>query len=75
MTISVFGVEHGDVAKGLMGMARALKPAKAKKASEAVNLVFKPMKPGVKPTGPGSMRGQMDPSAWETRMAAKRREV
>lgn len=30
-------------------------------------LKFKPIKPGVKPTGPGSKRGSMDPRAWESR--------
>lgn len=30
-------------------------------------LKFKPVKAGVKPTGPGSKRGEMDPRAWESR--------
>jgi len=36
---------------------------------------FKPIKPGVKPTGPGSLRAKMSSSAWESQTAAGRRGV
>lgn len=70
--ISAFGVEHGsEISKGLRSFLRLAKPAKK---AEEVRLSFKPIKSGVNPTGPGSLRGRMDQSAHETRLAAKRRE-
>lgn len=76
MSISAFGVEHGAVSKGFASMVRALRPgakaAKGAKAAEPVKLAFKPIEKKPPMTGPGSMRGTMSPSAWETRTAANK---
>jgi len=61
--ISAFGVDHGDISKGASeDAAKVLKEG----------LKFKPIKPGVKPTGPGSLRRKMDPSTSHWPGAAKR---
>lgn len=50
--ISAFGVDHGDISKGAsQDAAKVLKEG----------LKFKPIKPKA-PSGPGSLRRQMDPS-------------
>lgn len=72
MTISAFGVEHGDISKGLFGGAK--KAAKAGKAAQAIPMKFNPITPKT-PTGPGSLRAKMSQSAWETQTAAKKRKI
>lgn len=65
--------EKADVSKGAFGIGRKAAPA-AKKFS-AADLKFTKPKPGVKPTGPGSQRASMSPSAWESQTAAARRKA
>lgn len=79
MAYSAFGVDHGELSKAFNPFRGAKKTAQAAKAvrpafKPLTSADFKPITPK-KPTGPGSLRAKMDPSAWETQTAAKNRKI
>jgi hypothetical protein len=70
---SAFGVEHEVVAKGFAGaVLRRLRPAAEIAPRKPLSVDFKPITPKTA-TGPGSLRGRMDPTAHATQSAAKKR--
>jgi hypothetical protein len=69
-------LDHVFSRRGLAGMHVGAETKRVSKAAEAagkpIELAFKKIVPKA-PTGPGSQRGQMSASAWESRTAAARR--